>query len=179
VANPDAWNFKLTAQGNLAPTILDVFANDTGSINSANLTSYGPPSGKLVWNDTQSYYVFSVTGYRSVLVCLLALHRGDLHCAGGTSAAITMFVCTACIQCRHVMGAACRPNGSGEIDGQLHCHTCAKLARPLNATDRVCRIILVTGPCVICVQYAVCTRIYIPVVGPNTPGLSAMDSITL
>jgi hypothetical protein len=65
VANPDAWSLKLNAQGNLAPTILDLFANDTGSILNANITTFGPPYGNLVWNESKSYYVFSVTGHRS------------------------------------------------------------------------------------------------------------------
>jgi hypothetical protein len=43
VANPDAWSLKLNAQGNLASTILDLFANDTGSILNANITPFGPP----------------------------------------------------------------------------------------------------------------------------------------
>uniref|UniRef100_A0A383WID1 Cadherin domain-containing protein n=1 Tax=Tetradesmus obliquus TaxID=3088 RepID=A0A383WID1_TETOB len=62
-ANPDVYNLKLDAGGNLPPTILDLFANDTGNILSANLTSIGLPYGDLVWNQAKSYYVYTIKGY--------------------------------------------------------------------------------------------------------------------
>jgi hypothetical protein len=65
-ANPDTWRFKLDDTGNLAPVIINPFANDTGFIAAGRLTTQGPPTpaADLQWNNVTNYYTFSVTGYR-------------------------------------------------------------------------------------------------------------------
>ncbi|WIA14122.1 hypothetical protein OEZ85_002666 [Tetradesmus obliquus] len=63
-ANPDVFNLKLDAAGNLAPTILDPLKNDTGFIAIARLIATDLKVGDLVWNNATDYFTYTVTGYK-------------------------------------------------------------------------------------------------------------------